>query len=63
MTNEKKVINYCGREGIGYITLNHILRLLWDVGILSKDEVKNLVGEIETKDRIVITSREGVFEE
>lgn len=63
VTNENKLLNFCEREGITAISLNSILRYLWKEGILTKEQVKHLIEEIETKDNIIIMSKEEIIEE
>lgn len=61
VTNDKKVPKFCETEGIRYITLNALLRMLWRNSILSKEEVKDLIGEIEEKDRVTIMRPGEIF--
>ncbi|MAF35671.1 hypothetical protein CL622_00955 [archaeon] len=63
ITNEKKVVNYCQKNQIDVITLNSLLRYLWEEKILTKQQVKDLIDEIELKDRLVITAKKEIFDE
>ncbi|MBI2663847.1 hypothetical protein HYX10_00710 [Candidatus Woesearchaeota archaeon] len=61
VTNEKKIINFCQREGIAVISLNSVLRHLWAGKILSKSQVEQLIDEMELKDNLIIISREEIL--
>ena len=63
LSNEKKVKNFCEKKGIVCIDLNGILKALWKFKILSKDDVLELINEIEHKDNVVVTSKDGILEE
>lgn len=63
LTNERKVINYCQKEGIECIWLEKLLRFLWRDNLLSKGQVEELIKEIELKDKVVITSRDEIFKD
>lgn len=62
-TNDKKVIKFCEDKGIRYIALNALLRMVWKNSILTKEEVKALIAEIEKKDRITILKQDEIFAE
>ncbi|MBU1487382.1 hypothetical protein KKH56_04960 [bacterium] len=62
VTNEKSVKNFCDREEIDYMDLPDLLRTLWRTELYSKDEVRELVREIEAKDNVVFKSPEEIFE-
>ena len=62
-SNEKRVLNYGKREGIGTISLNSILRYLWEEKVLTKEETKALMLDMEAKDNLVITSKEEILDE
>tara|TARA_Y100000310_G_scaffold278560_1_gene297055 strand:- start:701 stop:1201 length:501 start_codon:yes stop_codon:yes gene_type:complete len=63
LTNDKKIINYCGKHEIDCLWLNIVLRLFWRENLLTKGEVNDLIDEIEIKDKIIITDKEGIFSE
>jgi hypothetical protein len=42
--------------------LTILLGSLWEERIMTKEQVKKLVEEIEEKDRIVFTSKEDIFD-
>jgi predicted nucleic acid-binding protein len=63
LTNETQVKNWCKRIGIEYWDLPQVLRALWRTSLLAKEQVRELVGQIETKDRVVFRNQEAIFEE
>lgn len=56
-TNERKVITYCKKEGVVYFDLIDILRALYQFLNYSKEEINNLMGEIERKDNIIFKDK------
>ncbi|MBI4141854.1 hypothetical protein HY484_02945 [Candidatus Woesearchaeota archaeon] len=63
ITNEKRVLNYCNDENISAVSLNSLLRLLWEEKIQTKEQVKDIINEIETKDSLIIQSKKDIIEE
>jgi len=63
LTNETHVKNWCKRAGIGCWDLPGVLRALWRMNLLTKEQVRELVEQIETKDRIVFKNKEQIFQE
>ena len=63
LTNERHVRNWCHRSGIDCWDLSGILRALWREGILTKQEVRDLMAEIEAKDRVVFKNVDQIFQE
>jgi len=61
LSNEKKVYNYCKKHGIQCLLLPHLLKSLWKENILNKEDVKELITEIESKDNIVIADKDSIF--
>ena len=61
VTNEKKVANYCKRQGIKYFDLRDVLKALYILMNFSKNEVNKLMNEIEEKDNIIIKDKEEIF--
>lgn len=61
VTNEGKVLNYCERNGVDCARLNTILRKLWKKEGLEKEDVRNLIKEIEKKDNLVVTDKDSIF--
>lgn len=47
LTNDKRAYNYCRENRIPALDLKLILRRLWQVGHFTKDEVRQLMDEIE----------------
>jgi len=63
LTNERHVRNWCHRSGIGCWDLSGILRALWRDGILNKQQVRDLMVEIEARDRVVFKNVDQIFQE
>ncbi|MEA1925249.1 MAG: hypothetical protein U9M95_05205 [Candidatus Altiarchaeota archaeon] len=63
LSNEKKVINYCKRKGITCFDLCDILAALWRYKLLRKNEIRELIKEIEERDNVFIPSKDIIFEE
>ena len=61
VTNERKVVNYCRERGIDYVTLAHILRALWEFKIMTKDEMRQLIAEIEKMDKVVVVLKDEIL--
>ncbi len=61
LSNDIKVTNFCGRNNIGYIDLNGVLRALWSYDVLTKDEVRELIEIMEEKDNLTVVSKDGIF--
>ncbi len=43
------------------LLLPHLLKSLWKENILNKEDVKELITEIESKDNIVIADKDSIF--
>ena len=63
MTNERLVKNWCQRAGIQYWDLPGILRAFWRTQVLTQDQVRSLVRQIEAKDRIIFRDQDQIFAE
>lgn len=61
VTNERKVLNYSEENAIAHVRLNTILRKLWRDDIMGKEEVRDLILEIEEKDNLIVTDKESIF--
>ncbi len=61
VTNDEDVKKEADKLFVQYIDLTGILRMLWKGNIMSKDHVRNLIDEIEKKDKIVIEDRDIIF--
>lgn len=55
LSNDKRAIRYCDRQGIEALDLIDLLRLLWKRNILSQAEVKNLISEMERVENLRLT--------
>jgi predicted nucleic acid-binding protein len=63
LTNERLVKNWCRQAGFTYWDLPGILRALWRTNLLTKEQVRRLIMQIEEKDRIVFKDQQQIFEE
>ena len=63
LTNERLVKNWCQRAGIQYWDLPGILRAFWRTQVLTQDQVRSLVRQIEAKDRIIFRDQDQIFAE
>lgn len=63
LTNERLVKNWCQQGGVQYWDLPGILRALWRTHLLTKEQVRSLVAQIEAKDRIVFKDQDQIFAE
>lgn len=63
LTNERLVKNWCQRAGILYWDLPGILRAFWRTQLLTQDQVRSLVQQIEAKDRLVFKDQAHIFAE
>lgn len=61
LTNEKHVKNWCRSAGVVYWDLPGILRALWRSDLMTKDGVRDLIAEIQTKDRVVLKDAEAIL--
>ena len=61
MSNERKVIKFCEENEIDYFDLNGILKALWRFDIVSREDVVQIINEMEDKDNLKIVSREEIF--
>ncbi|MBI1765895.1 MAG: hypothetical protein HYR56_31195 [Acidobacteria bacterium] len=61
VTNDRRARNYCRAEGVEVFDLLDVLRALWKLRVCSKQKVRQLVADIETKERLVIKRKEEIF--
>lgn len=59
LTNDKEAKKYCDGIGVEHLDLEEILRALRR--LLSKDELKTLIEELEVKDRIIIKAKDEIL--
>jgi predicted nucleic acid-binding protein len=52
LSNESRVAHYCHQYGIPCLRIPDILRALWVEGIVSKEEVQDIVRHLQMKDRM-----------
>ena len=61
LTNDKRARNYCQEKSIPCLDLPAILRALWVRKVLTKKKVKQLIGQIETEQGMVIKNKEKIL--
>lgn len=61
LTNDKRARNFSRGEGVTVLDLGGVLRALWECGLQSKQQVKRLIQEIETKEKLVIKNKGAIF--
>ena len=52
LSNESRVAHYCRQYQIPCIRLPDILRALWTEGITSKEEVRTIIVDLQSKDKM-----------
>ena len=62
LTNDRRAKNFCGRNNIVYFDVKGILRAFYKKKVLKREEIRDLVKEIEEKDNTWIKGFEEVFE-
>ncbi|RKU22193.1 hypothetical protein C6503_04290 [Candidatus Poribacteria bacterium] len=60
-SNDRRVMHHCQTNGIHCINLVDILRLLWELQILSQTDVQKVITEIEIADRLKFRSIDPIF--
>lgn len=63
VTNDTAAKNECDRQGVRFIDLSTILGSLWREAIIPKNEVEDLINQIERKDRVKIRNRKEILGE
>lgn len=58
---DKVAMNFAEKNNIETISLHAILKSLWRLKIISKEEVEKIVEEIELKDKTKISNKELIF--
>ena len=61
VTNDRRAHNFCRSEGIEVFDLIEVLRALWRLGVCSKQQVRQLVTDIESKEGAVIRRKGAIF--
>ena len=60
-SNERRVMHHCQTNGIHCINLVDILRLLWELKILTQTDVQKIITEIETEDHLKFRTTDPIF--
>ncbi len=61
LTNDRRARNYCWERTIPCLDLPSILRGLWREHVLTKQQVRELLRQIETEQGIVVKNRDAIF--
>ena len=61
VTNDRRARNFCRAEAIEVFDLIDVLRALWKLRLCSKQQVRQLVADIETKEKLVIKRKTEIF--
>jgi len=63
LTNDSRVVRYCRDNDIKAIDLRDILLLLFRKGALTREEVNDLICDIEEKDNIIIKDKTSILDD
>jgi predicted nucleic acid-binding protein len=61
VTNDRRARNFCRSADIEVFDLVEVLRALWKLGVCSKQKVRKMLADIETKEGMVIKPKEAIF--
>ncbi len=61
LTNDKRARNFCRERSIPCLDLPEILRAFWVRQVLSKQQVRELLRQIETEEGLVIKNQDEIF--
>ena len=61
-SNDTKALEFAVSEEVEVLYLHSILRGLWMFGVLTPDEVKELIGSMELKDNMEIKEKDLIFD-
>lgn len=61
-SNERRVMHHCQAHGIRCLNLEDMLRMLWEFEVLTQSDVRHLMNEIETADRLHFRAPNEVFQ-
>lgn len=61
VTNDRRARNFCRAEGIEVFDLIDVLRALWKLRVCSKQQVRQFVADIETKEGMIIKRKAEIF--
>ena len=61
-SNDTKALEFAVSEEIEVLYLHSILRALWKFGVLTPDEVKELIGSMELRDNMEIKEKDLIFD-
>lgn len=55
LTNDGEAIRYCFRRNVKVVSLNNLLKLFWTSGVMSPDDVRELIAKMEQVERLKLT--------
>lgn len=61
VSNERRVKHHCRDYGVDCVNLVEILRALWELGILTQADVRNIIAEIEARDNLKFRAPDTIF--
>ena len=61
VSNERRVKHHCREYGVDCVNLVEILRALWELGILTQADVRNIIAEIEARDNLKFRASDTIF--
>lgn len=61
LTNDRRARNFCLDEGLEVFDLIDMLRALWKLRVCSKQQVRQLVNDIEHREGMVIKHKDRIF--
>lgn len=61
VSNERRVKHHCRENGVDCINLAEILRALWELGILTPADVRQVISELEAKDNLKFRTTDPIF--
>lgn len=62
LTNDSVVVKFCEEKGIKVLDLKDLLLIMAGKGILTRDEMKQLIEEIEKKDNTTIKAKDDILD-
>ena len=61
VSNERRVKHHCRESGVDCVNLADILRALWELEILTKADVREIIAEISAKDNLKFRTTDPIF--
>lgn len=61
LCSDRRVVRYCDAQGILYLDLASLLRMLWTEGVATRAKVKTLIVRMEKAENLVFKDQDRVF--